>query len=173
MTLDLLIRLDTMLAALAPHDQPHLGGERLPSVIGADSPSLRFRLIILPSYRSEGIRPMPRILVVEDDAPLRLFIEHVLLYAGYEVDTAGTMSGGADLLRARRYDLVLSDVRLPDGNGLEIADLAGEKATKALMITGHAFTLSARAHERFEFLLKPVRAAEIITAVERALADHP
>ena len=111
--------------------------------------------------------------MVEDDAALRLFIEHVLLYAGYEVDTAGTVSGGADLLRARRYDLVLSDVRLPDGNGLEIADLAGEKVTKALMITGHAFTLPARTHERYEFLLKPVRAAEIITAVERALTDHP
>jgi len=114
---------------------------------------------------------MPRILVVEDDAALRLFIEHVLLYAGYEVDTTGTMSGGSDLVRCRRYDLVLSDVKLPDGNGLEIADLAGEKGTKALMITGHAFTLPAGTHERYEFLLKPVRAAEIITAVERALTD--
>ncbi len=116
---------------------------------------------------------MPRILVVEDNATMRLFIEHVLLNAGYEIDTTGTMSGGADLLQSRRYDLVLSDVKLPDGNGLEIADLAGEKGTKALMITGHAFTLPAETHERYEFLLKPVRAAEIITAVERALTDHP
>ena len=114
---------------------------------------------------------MPRILVVEDDAALRLFIEHVLLYAGYEVDTTGTMSGGSDLVRCYRYDLVLSDVKLPDGNGLEIADLAGEKGTKALMITGHAFTLPAGMHERYEFLLKPVRAAEILAAVERALTD--
>jgi DNA-binding NtrC family response regulator len=114
---------------------------------------------------------MPRILVVEDDAPMRLFIEHVLLNAGYEVDIAGTMSRGADLLRSRRYDLVLSDVKLPDGNGLEIADLAREQGTKALMITGHAFTLPAGTHERYEFLLKPVRAAEIVTAVERALTD--
>ena len=114
---------------------------------------------------------MPRILVVEDDAALRLFIEHVLLYAGYEVDTTGTMSGGSDLVRCYRYDLVLSDVKLPDGNGLEIADLAGEKGTKALMITGHAFTLPTGTHERYEFLLKPVRAAEILAAVERALTD--
>ena len=103
---------------------------------------------------------MPRILVVEDDATLRLFIEHVLLNARYEVDTTGTMSGGAGLLRSRRYDLVLSGVKLPDGNGLEIADLAGEKGTKALMITGHAFTLPAGTHERYEFLLKPVDAAD-------------
>jgi DNA-binding NtrC family response regulator len=114
---------------------------------------------------------MPRILVVEDDVASRLFIEHVLMGVGYEVDVTGTISGGTDLLERRRYDLVLSDVKLPDGSGLEIADLAGEKGTKALMVTGHAFTLPAGTHARYEFLLKPVRAAEIITAVERALAN--
>jgi DNA-binding NtrC family response regulator len=114
---------------------------------------------------------MSRILVVEDDEATQLFIEHVLIGAGYEVDATGTVSGGADLLRCRRYDLVLSDVKLPDGNGLEIADLAGEKSTKALMITGHAFTLPTGTHERYEFLLKPVHAAEILTAVQRALTD--
>jgi two-component system, NtrC family, response regulator PilR len=114
---------------------------------------------------------MRRILVVEDDVAVRLFVEHVLLGAGYEVDAVGTISGGADLLRSRRYDLVVSDVKLPDGIGFEIAELAGEKGTKALMITGHAFTLPSGTHERYEFLLKPVRAAEIRTAVERALTD--
>src|SRR5437660_9970684 len=49
---------------------------------------------------------MQRILVVEDDVALQLFIEHVLMGAGYEVDAIGTISGGADLLRSRRYDLV-------------------------------------------------------------------
>ncbi len=114
---------------------------------------------------------MPRILVVEDDVAMRFFIEHVLLGAGYEVDATGTMSGGTDLLRCGRYDLVLSDVKLPDGTGLEVADLAREKDTKALMITGQAFTLPTGTHERYEFLLKPVRAAEILTGVERALTD--
>src|SRR5204862_197082 len=44
-----------------------------------------------------------------------------------------------------------------------------ENGTKALIITGHAFTLPDGMHERYEFLLKPVRAAEIINAVHRAL----
>jgi two-component system response regulator PilR (NtrC family) len=114
---------------------------------------------------------MPHILVVEDDVALRFFIEHVLLAAGYKVDAIGTMSGGTDLLRRHQYDLVLSDVKLPDGIGLEIANLAAENGTKALMITGHAFTLPTGTHERYEFLLKPVRAAEILAAVERLLTD--
>src|SRR6266699_2677926 len=112
---------------------------------------------------------MPRILVVEDDEATQFFIEHVLIGVGYKVDATGTLGGGTDFLQRRRYDLVLSDVKLPDGNGLEIADLAGEKGTKALMITGHAFTLPTGTHERYEFLLKPVRAAEILAAVEWAL----
>ena len=113
---------------------------------------------------------MPRILVVEDDVATQLFIEHVLIGAGYAVDASGTLCGGNDLLHCRRYDLVVADVRLPDGIGLEIADLAGKKGTQALVITGHAFTLPAWTHERYEFLLKPVCAAELLSAVERALA---
>jgi two-component system, NtrC family, response regulator HydG len=112
---------------------------------------------------------MARILVVEDDMATRLFIEHVLIGVGYQVDVTGTVGGGTDLLRSRQYDLVVSDVKLPDGSGLEIADLAVDKAVKALMITGHAFTLPSGTHERYEFLLKPVRAAEILAAVERTL----
>ena len=115
---------------------------------------------------------MPRILVVEDDEATQLFTEHVLMGAGYEVDVTGTMSGGIDLLQRRRYDLVVSDVKLPDGNGLEVADLAEEKGAKVLMITGHAFTLPDGMHERYEFLLKPVQAAEIVAAVERALLSR-
>ncbi len=114
---------------------------------------------------------MRHILVVEDDVALRLFLEHVLIGAGYEVDAVGTIGAGADLVGRCRYDLVLSDVKLPDGIGFEIADLAGERDIKALMITGHAFTLPSGMHERYEFLLKPVRGAELLAAVERALTD--
>src|SRR5258708_13313700 len=95
-----------------------------------------FKCFSLQNVRSP---PMPRILVVEDDVATQLFIEHVLVGAGYEVDAAGTMSGGTDLLRCRRYDLVLLDVKLPDGIGLEIAHLAREKVTQPLTTTGHPF----------------------------------
>ena len=112
---------------------------------------------------------MTRILVVEDDADVRFIVEHVLLEAGYEVDASGTMNSGAELLRRRHYDLVLADGKLPDGTGLDIADMAVEKGTKALIVTGYAFTLPPDAN-RHEILLKPLRPREIVDAVERALA---
>ena len=112
---------------------------------------------------------MPRILVVEDDADVRFIVEHILLEAGYEVDAAGTMNRGVEMLRSRRYDLVLADGKLPDGTGLDIADMAVRKGTKALIMTGYAFTLPPDA-DRHEILLKPLRPREIVTAVERARA---
>jgi len=112
---------------------------------------------------------LSRILVVEDDADVRFIVEHILLEAGYEVDAAGTMNGGAELLGRRRYDLVLADGKLPDGTGLDIADMAVGKGIKALIVTGYAFTLPPDAN-RHEILLKPLRPREIVDAVERALA---
>jgi len=53
---------------------------------------------------------MRRILVVEDDVALRLFLEHVLIGAGYEVDAAGTTGSAADLLRRIRGELHITIV---------------------------------------------------------------
>ena len=114
---------------------------------------------------------MPRILLVEDDADVRFFIEHVLLDAGYEVDATGTMTGGIELLRCRWYDLVIADGKLPDGTGMDVCDAAVEKATKCLIITGYAFSLPPGAADRYDILLKPLRSAEIVTAVKRTIGD--
>jgi hypothetical protein len=46
---------------------------------------------------------LARILLVEDDADVRLMLEHVLLYEGYEVDSAQTVSGGKNRLRSGSY----------------------------------------------------------------------
>ena len=112
---------------------------------------------------------MPRILIVEDEADVRFVIEHVLLDAGYDVDTTGTMHGGLDLLRFRTYDLIVADGKLPDGTGLDVADAAQKRGTKTLVITGYAFTLPADASAQYEILLKPLRPREIVDAVAEAL----
>src|SRR5690348_11583359 len=112
---------------------------------------------------------MARILLVEDETDVRLVIEHVLIDAGHEIDTTGTMSGGLELLRCRTYDLVIADARLPDGTGIDVADRASERGIKSLVMTGYAFSLAATASAGHEVLLKPLRPREITEAVERAL----
>jgi two-component system copper resistance phosphate regulon response regulator CusR len=110
-----------------------------------------------------------RILLVEDDGNLRLLLEHVLLGAGYEVETAATVAAAYALLDRTTYDLVLADGRLEDGTGMMVADLARETGANALIITGYAFELPREELERFDFLLKPVRPSELLEAIERVL----
>jgi Response regulator receiver domain len=68
----------------------------------------------------DGRRKM-RILLVEDDPDVLLVFEEVLIDAGYEVDTAATFREADNLLGLGEYDLLLSDGRLPDGNGAFVA----------------------------------------------------
>jgi CheY-like chemotaxis protein len=84
---------------------------------------------------------LARILLVDDDADVRIMLEHVLLHEGYEVDTAETVSGGKERVRSGSYDLALLDGKLPDGHGSEIAVAASAKGMKVLMVTGYAFTM--------------------------------
>ena len=112
-----------------------------------------------------------RILLVEDDPDIRTLLEHVLIDGGYEVDATGTVRGGCELLGCRDYDLVIADGRLSDGFGMEIADRAGDKGVKTLIITGYGFTLPREGIERYDVLLKPLRPSELIAAVERALPN--
>lgn len=117
-----------------------------------------------------GSARLSRILLVEDDADVRLMLEHVLLHEGYEVDTAETVNGGKERLRSGSYDLALLDGKLPDGHGSEVADAASAQGIKVLIVTGYAFTFPAHARERYEVLLKPLRPAELVSAIERSLS---
>jgi len=109
--------------------------------------------------------------LVEDDADVRLLVEHVLLDAGYEVEATGTLTGGLELLRCRSYDVVIADGKLPDGTGFDVADAAAERGLRVLVMSAYAFSLPAGTPYQYEILLKPLRPQEIIAAVERTLAD--
>jgi DNA-binding response OmpR family regulator len=112
---------------------------------------------------------MTHILLVEDDLGVCLIIKDALLDAGYEVDATGRVIGGFVLLGSHSYDLVITDVRMPDGSGIEVADRAREKGIPTLIVTGYAFSLPNDDLDRFEVLSKPVRPSELVAAVERVL----
>ena len=76
---------------------------------------------------------------------------------------------GHNVLDDRRRDLVLSDGRLPDGTGMDVCDAATAMGIRSLILTGYAFSLPAGVGQRYEILLKPMRPAELIRTVERAL----
>jgi two-component system, NtrC family, response regulator HydG len=114
---------------------------------------------------------MPRILLVEDDAEVRVLVEHVLLDADYEVDAVETLQAGLKALNRRVYDLVVADGRLADGTGMELADNARERDIPTLIMTGYAFVLAASGVDlgQYDVLLKPISPEELLGSVAKAL----
>jgi two-component system response regulator PilR (NtrC family) len=115
---------------------------------------------------------MPRILLIEDDHDVRVALEHVLYDAGHEVDAAATVRGGREMLDSRQYDLLLTDGRLPDGTGIELAGQADALDIPVLILTGYAFILrelATASSDKYRVLLKPMHPAEIVAAVSEAL----
>ena len=84
-----------------------------------------------------------RILVVDDDRSFGGFMLAALGSRGHEVDWAGCIGDGFATLYTQRYDLVIIDLRLPDGNGLEFLRDATDGGlladTAAIILTGHEF----------------------------------
>jgi len=113
---------------------------------------------------------LSHILLIEDERDVRFMVEHTLLNAGHEVDAAATLADGRSLLDSAEYDLVIADVKLPDGLGIDLANQATDRGIRALIMTGYAFSLPAERLKGYDVLLKPLRPIEIIQAVERGLA---
>ncbi len=118
-----------------------------------------------------------RILVVEDKAALRAMVERLIgpeAQAGRVVDGAGDAASGLALMRQHDYDVVLSDVRLPDGDGFAV--LAAVKAespdTEVILMTAFAQVDAAVAAVKagaFDYLPKPFEPDDLLLKVARAL----
>lgn len=63
---------------------------------------------------------MASILAIEDDWTVRTVLEHTLASAGHDVDVASGISDGRHFMADGHYDIVLLDLNLPDGNGLDL-----------------------------------------------------
>lgn len=114
---------------------------------------------------------MARILLVEDDLDVRPLLEHILLTdPQYEVIAVESLANATALLATQPFDLVVTDVNLPDGSGLRIADQAKAKGIRALIVTAYGLSLNPGDLAAYDYLLKPLRVHELLDAVRRALA---
>ena len=127
---------------------------------------------------SEGATPAPsphrgRILVVEDDHSLREAYADILLDAGFDVRTASDVPGAFRALDAEPVDVVLSDVVMPGGTGVDLLRAVRERDldVPVVLVTGNPSVETAvQAVEMgaLHYLLKPVASAELVKAVENA-----
>jgi DNA-binding response OmpR family regulator len=113
------------------------------------------------------------ILVVDDDENVRMGWVEVLATAGYSVAAAGSFEHGRLLLDVHRPNLLITDVRLGDFNGLQLALRARSAAQPlpTIVITGFADPVIKSEVQRLEaiYLEKPVRPDQLLAAVSGAL----
>jgi DNA-binding response OmpR family regulator len=79
--------------------------------------------------------PGQRILLVEDDREVAHVLEHVLFDDGYTVEVVDTAAAAYQRINHGTYSLVIADFRLPDGNGVQVANEAAERSMKTAIIT--------------------------------------
>jgi len=118
---------------------------------------------------------VPRVLVVDDEADLRELLELTLVGMGLDVDCAPDLARALAFLDAHDYALCLTDMRLPDGDGLQLvaAIQRREALPPVAVITAYGSTENAIAALKagaFDYLAKPVALDSLRALVRSAIA---
>ena len=114
------------------------------------------------------------VLVVDDEPDLRTLYELTLLREGYDIETAGTVQDALLHLKDRVYSAVITDMRLPDGTGLDILRWLEDDARreKAIVITAYGSAenaVEALKAGAYDYLTKPVDLKQFRAVVSSAL----
>jgi DNA-binding NtrC family response regulator len=114
------------------------------------------------------------LLVVDDERSLREFLTILLEQEGYEVTTADTVGSGIEAVLEGSYDLVMCDLKLPDGSGLEVLTKARNQQvmTPFIIITAHTtpqHAIEALRAGAAEYLSKPFNVADLKLILEKLL----
>jgi two-component system response regulator PilR (NtrC family) len=118
------------------------------------------------------------LLVVDDEPDLRTLYELTLLREGYDVESAGSVEEALLHLKDRTYSAVITDMRLPDGSGLDLlAKLEqGARREKAIVITAYGSAenaVEALKAGAYDYLTKPVDLRQFRAVVASALGRAP
>src|SRR5256885_11498261 len=116
----------------------------------------------------------PKVLVVDDEESVVVTIKAILQLDGYNVATTTSGAKARAMVREAEYDLVLTDLRLEDGDGLDVLKAVRERypETVTIMLTGYASLESAIQAIRagaYDYLVKPSEVEELRATVARGL----
>jgi two-component system nitrogen regulation response regulator GlnG len=118
---------------------------------------------------------MPVLLLVDDEPSVRYTFQRLFSSKEIEVVVAGTVAEGMALFRERRPDVVVLDLQLPDGSGLQVFEEVRKvsKKTPVIFITAHGTAetaIEAMKHGAFDYLVKPVDYDGLSALLKRAFA---
>lgn len=128
----------------------------------------------MPSQISAAKSGRSSVLVIDDEADLRELLAITIIKLGFDVELAGTVEEAKTLLGQQTFDLVLTDMRLPDGDGIALVKLVNEQypQTPIAVITafGSAETaVNALKAGAFDYLSKPVSLDQLRILVQAAI----
>ncbi|HET8737806.1 MAG TPA: sigma-54 dependent transcriptional regulator [Pricia sp.] len=126
----------------------------------------------------------PSLLIIEDDAAFCQMLQKFLTKRGYEVETSFTAPDAKEKFQKTNFDLILTDLRLPDYDGIQLLGDIKEinPKTQVILMTGYAevgSAVNAMKKGAFDYISKPFTPDEIVMIMDNALkakgpgASHP
>lgn len=118
---------------------------------------------------------LARVLVVDDEEDIRELLDLTVARMGLSADCAGSVNEAKRLLEQQRYKLCITDMRLPDGDGLEIVRLISERygQTPVAVLTAHGSAQNAVAALKagaFDYVAKPMALDQLRSLIRSALS---
>lgn len=125
--------------------------------------------------RNSNLR-MKKILIIEDDVSFCLMMKTFLTKKGFEVYNAFSFKEATVILKDQQVDLVLTDVRLPDSDGIEILKFIKEvnPTTQVILMTGYTdikTAVNVMKMGAFDYVSKPINSDEILHTINKALSE--
>jgi len=114
---------------------------------------------------------MASVLLVEDRDDVRELLKETILLVGHALDCAPTWADGLHALATGTHDVLVADVRLPDGSGHDLARRAVARGKKAVLITGHPDEM--RSSSDIIYLRKPFLMRALLNALEQHVGASP
>jgi DNA-binding NtrC family response regulator len=120
------------------------------------------------------MQPVANILVVDDERSITGALQLILSDRGHKVAIAGTISGAAALLDEQTFDLIFTDLRLPDASGMDLLTQVKQDSpsTEVVLMTAHGsleVTIEAIKKGAYYYLDKPFTPDQVMMLVARAL----
>jgi excisionase family DNA binding protein len=123
-----------------------------------------------------SVAERPRVLVIDDEQPVRDLLAKTLTSADYDVDTAENGPDGLDRMRTVEYDLLITDLKMPGMDGLSVIREARRLRPELPVIIITGYSTEASAIEAINlgvagYITKPFRLPRIVAAAARALGE--
>jgi len=120
------------------------------------------------------MKKSPKILIIDDEAPIRASLREILEYEDFLVSEAEDGAEGVKLAGKFAFDVIFCDIKMPKMDGLEVLEILMEKGTssRVIMISGHGTVetaVQAIKQGAFDFIQKPLDLNRILLTVRHAL----